>query len=272
MARTIMIISFANNKGGTGKTTSAVNLAAALAQLGRQVLLVDLDPQGSTTVSLGFEKSKLLYTVYDVVAQSRRIEEVVLDTRVENLSLVPSNLDLAGAEIELSSLPGREFILREALSAAKHKYDNILLDCPPNIGILTVNAIVACDLMMVPVQCEYLAMEGLPTLLKFIRMVKARAKTDFDYRILLTMFDRRTGLSKRVPQHLRNTFGEHVLKTVIPRSIRMAEAPNKGTPGILYSPRNNASQEYRSLAKEFLESSLADTVLSKLGSAPAARN
>lgn len=267
-----MIISFANNKGGTGKTTSAVNLAAALAQLGRQVLLVDLDPQGSATVSLGFEKAKLLYTVYDVVAQSRRVEEVALDTRVENLSLVPSNLDLAGSEVELSSMPGREFVLREALATARHKYDNILLDCPPNIGILTVNAIVACDLMMVPVQCEYLAMEGLPTLLKFIRMVKARAKTDFDYRILLTMFDRRTGLSKRVPQQLRNTFGEHVLKTVIPRSIRMAEAPNKGTPGILYSPRNSASQEYRSLAKEFLESSLADTVLSKLGSAPAARN
>lgn len=266
-----MIISFANNKGGTGKTTSAVNLAASLAQLGRRVLLVDLDPQGSATVSLGFEKAKLLYTIYDVVAQSRGLEEVVLDTRVEDLSVVPSNLDLAGAEVELSSLPGREFILREALAAARHKYDNVLLDCPPNIGILTVNAIVACELMIIPVQCEYLAMEGLPTLLKFIRMVKARAKTDFDFRILLTMFDKRTGLSRRVPQRLRETFGEHVLKIVIPRSIRMAEAPNKGTPGILYSPRNNASQEYRNLTKELLESSLADTVLSKLGSAPTTR-
>src|SRR5947209_5852509 len=222
-----------------------------------------MDPQGSATVSFGFEKSKLLYTVYDVLAQSRKIEAVMLETKVENLTVVPSNLDLAGAEVELSSVRGRELVLREALVAAKRRFDVVLLDCPPNIGILTVNAIVACDLMMVPVQCEYLAMEGLPTLLKFIRMVKARAKTDFDYRILLTMFDRRTGLSKRVPQHLRNTFGEHVLKTVIPRSIRMAEAPNKGTPGILYSPRNNASQEYRNLAKEFLESSLADTVLAK---------
>ncbi len=233
---------------------------------------MDFDPQGSATVSLGFEKAKLLYTVYDVIAQSRRVEEVSLDTRVENLSLVPSNLDLAGAEVELSSLPGREFVLREALATARHRYDNILLDCPPNIGILTVNAIVACDLMMVPVQCEHLAMEGLPTLLRFIRMVKARAKTDFDYRILLTMFDKRTGLSRRVLRRLRETFGERVLKIVIPRSIRMAEAPSKGAPGILYSPRNNASQEYRSLAKELLESSLADTVLSKLGSSPAARS
>src|SRR6266581_4485310 len=196
-----MILSFANNKGGTGKTTTAVNLATALAQLGRRVLLVDLDPQGSATVSLGFQKSKLLYTVYDALAQSRKIEEVMLGTKVENLTLVPSNLDLAGAEVELSSIPGREFVLREALAVARHKYDAILIDCPPNIGILTVNAIVACD-----------------------------------------------------------------LKIVIPRSIRMAEAPSKGIPGIIYSPRNTASEEYRRLTKELLEGSLADTVLTKLGS------
>ncbi|TMI17710.1 ParA family protein [Candidatus Bathyarchaeota archaeon] len=246
-----MILSFANNKGGTGKTTTAVNLATALAQLGRKVLLVDLDPQGSTTVSLGFQKSKLLYTVYDALAQSKRIA---------------SNLDLAGAEVELSSIPGREFVLREALAVARHKYDAILIDCPPNIGILTVNAIVACDLMIVPVQSEFLSMDGLPTLLKFMRIVKSRAKTDFDYRILLTLFDKRTGLSKKVVQQLRTSFGDHILKIVIPRSIRMAEAPSKGIPGIIYSPRNSASEEYRRLTKELLEGSLADTVLTKLGS------
>ena len=261
-----MILSFSNNKGGTGKTTTSVNLAAALALLGRRVLLVDLDPQGSATISFGFEKAKLLYTVYDVLAQSRRMEEVTLETKLENLTLVPSNLDLAGAEVELSSVPGREFVLREALATARHRYDAILLDCPPNIGILTVNAIVACDLMIVPVQCEYYSMEGLPTLLRFMRMVKSRAKTDFDYLVLLTMYDGRTGLSRKILHRLRERFGDHVLKNVIPRSVRMAEAPSKGVPGIVYSPKNTASEEYRRLARELLESSLADTVLSKLGS------
>ncbi len=261
-----MILSFANNKGGTGKTTTSVNLATALAGLGRRVLLVDLDPQGSATISFGFEKNKLLYTVYDVVAQSKRIEEVSLATKIENLTLVPSNIDLAGAEVELSSIPGREFVLREALAIARHRYDAIMLDCPPNIGILTVNAIVACDLMVIPVQCEYYSMEGLPTLLSFMRMVKSRAKTDFEFLILLTMRNGRTSLSKKVVQQLREKFGDHVVKTVIPRSVRMAEAPSHGVPGIIYSPKNSASEEYRRLSRELLESFLADTVLSKLGS------
>ena len=261
-----MILSFANNKGGTGKTTTAVNLATALAQLGRRVLLVDLDPQGSSTVSFGFEKNKLLYTVYDVLAQSKKIEEVALGTKVENLTLIPSNLDLAGAEVELSSISGREFVLREALTVARQKYDAVLLDCPPNIGILTVNAIVACDMMVVPVQCEYYSMEGLPTLLRFMKMVKSRAKTDFDYLVLLTLYNSRTSLSRKVVQQLREKFGDHVLKAVIPRSIRMAEAPSKGVPGIIHSPKNRASEEYRRLATEMLEEFLADTVLTKLGS------
>src|SRR5206468_9705175 len=240
--------------------------ATALAQLGRRVLLVDLDPQGSATVSLGFQKSKLLYTGYDALAQSRKIEEVMLGTKVENLTLVPSNLDLAGAEVELSSIPGREFVLREALSVARRKYDAILIDCPPNIGILTVNAIVACDLLMVPVQCEFYSMDGFPTLLRFIRMVKSRTKTDFDFLVLLTMYDGRTGLAKKIQRELREKFGDHVLKSVIPRSIRMAEAHSKGIPGIILSPTNKASLEYQRLAKDMLESSLADTVLTKLAS------
>jgi chromosome partitioning protein len=261
-----MILCFANNKGGTGKTTSAVNLAACLAQSGKRVLLVDMDPQGSATISFGFEKSKLLYTVYDVLAQSRRAEEVMLESKVENLSILPSNIDLAGAEVELSAVRGREFVLREALAVAKRRFDAILVDCPPNIGILTVNSIVACDLMTIPVQCEYYSMEGLPTLLRFMRMVKSRAKTDFDYNILLTMYDKRTGLSRKMSKELREKFGDHVLNTVIPRSVRMAEAPSKGVPGVLWSPRNVASEEYKHLAKELAEEALADTVLSKLQS------
>ncbi len=261
-----MIISIANNKGGTGKTTTAVNLGTALAAAGKRVLLVDLDPQGSATVSFGFEKSKLLYTIYDVLTQSRKIELVMLETKVRNVTVVPSNLDLAGAEVELATIRGREFVLREALAAARRRFDVILVDCPPNIGILTVNAIVACDLLMVPVQCEYYSMEGFPTLLGFIRMVKSRVKTDFDFQVLLTMYDGRTALAKRVQRELREKFGDNVVKAVIPRSIRMAEAPGKGVPGIIYSPLNKASQEYQRLAKDMLESSLADTVVAKLAS------
>ena len=261
-----MIISIANNKGGTGKTTTAVNLATALAAAGKRVLLVDMDPQGSATISFGFEKSKLLYTIYDVLTQSRRIELVMLETKIRNLTVVPSNLDLAGAEVELSSVRGREFVLREALAAVKRKFDVVLLDCPPNIGILTVNAIVACDLLMVPVQCEYYSLDGFPTLLRFIRMVKSRVKTDFDFQVLLTMYDGRTALAKRVQRELREKFGDNVVKAVIPRSIRMAEAPSKGIPGILFSPTNKASQEYQRLAKDMMESTLADTVVARLAS------
>lgn len=261
-----MILTFANNKGGTGKTTSCVNLATALAQSGRRVLLIDLDPQADATISFGLDKSKLLYTVYDVLAQSRTVEEVTIATKIENLSIVPSNLDLAGSEVELSTLPGREFVLREALAVSKRKFDNVLIDCPPNIGILTVNAIVACDLLVVPVQSEFYSAEGLPTLLRFMKIVKSKAKTDFEYIILVTMHNSRTGLSRRVVQQLKEKFDGHVMNNLIPRSVRIAEAPSRGVPGIIWSPKNKASEQYRRFATELLESSLAGTVVSKLGS------
>ncbi len=261
-----MIITFANNKGGTGKTTSAVNLASALALSGKRVLLIDIDPQGSTTISFGFEKTKLLYTIYDVLAQSRKIDEVMLEAKVDNLTLVPSNLDLAGAEVELSSTPGREFVLREALALVKQRYDCILIDCPPNIGILTVNAIVACDTLMVPVQCEYYSMEGVQTLLQFVRIVKSRTSVRFEYRILPTMYDGRTGLSKKILRELTEKFGEHVLSNVIPRSIRMAEAPGKGVPGVLWSPKNRASIEYRRLGVELMGKKAVEGLEPQIGS------
>lgn len=247
-----MIISFTNNKGGTGKTTTSVNLATALALTGKRVLLVDLDPQGNSTVGVGLEKAKLLYTVYDVLTQNKRVQEVTLATKIENLSVLPSNLDLAGAEVELSSVPGREFILREALSQVKHKYDAVLIDCPPNVGILTLNAIVASDLLVIPVQCEFYPMEGLPTLLKVMGMVRSRLKTNFDYRVLLTMYDSRTQLSKSVVRQVKEKFGDRVLSVVVRRSVRMAEAPSKGVPGVIFSPKNQASEEYRELALELL--------------------
>lgn len=248
-----MIVSVMNNKGGTGKTTTSVNIATAMALKGRKTLLIDLDPQGNATTGLGFEKATLTSTIYNVLSQTRRADDVMLETGVENLWLLPSNLDLAGAEVELSSAPGREYVLRESIASQRSKFDNIVIDCPPNIGLLTLNALVTSDLMLIPVQCEFYPMEGLPTLLKVMDLVKSRLKAAFDYRIILTMFDRRTALSRRVLDQVRTSFGERVLKTVITRSVRMAEAPSKGLPGIIYSPKNPASEQYRGATEELLE-------------------
>lgn len=245
-----MIVSVLNNKGGTGKTTTSVNMAASAALDGRKTLLIDLDPQGNATTGLGFEKATLTSTVYNVLSQAKHANEVLLETGVENLWILPSNLDLAGAEVELSSAPGREYVLRETIGDIRNQFDLIVIDCPPNIGLLTLNALVASDLVLIPVQCEFFPMEGLPTLLKVMDLVKSRLRASFDHRILLTMFDRRTALSRRVQDLVRNNFGDHVLKTVIPRSIRMAEAPGKGLPGIVYKPRNPAAEHYRAAAKE----------------------
>ncbi len=251
-----MIISVLNNKGGTGKTTTSVNIAAASAIDGRKVLLVDLDPQGNATTGLGFEKATLSSTVYNVLSQTRRVQDVLLETAVENLWILPGNLDLAGAEVELSSAPGREYVLREAIADVRDKFDLIIVDCPPNIGLLSLNALVTSDLVLIPVQCEFFPMEGLPTLLKVMDLVKSRLKANFDHRIILTMFDKRTALSRRVQEQVRASFGRRVLKTAIPRSIRMAEAPSKGLPGITYRPKNPAAQQYRAAAKELLEVTL----------------
>ncbi len=251
-----MIVSVLNNKGGTGKTTTAVNLAAGTALQGKKVLLVDLDPQGNATTGLGFAKATLPTTVYNILSQTRKADEVIVGTKVENLFLLPSNLDLAGAEVELSSAPGREYVLREALAPVKEQYDNIIIDCPPNIGLLTLNALVASDLILIPVQCEFYPMEGLPTLIKVMDLVKSRLHASFEFRMVLTMFDGRTGLSRRVQSQVRENFGQRTMKTVIPRSVRMAEAPSKGIPGIIYRPKNPAAEQYRALARELLQTPL----------------
>src|SRR5213594_1027985 len=251
-----MNIGVLNNKGGTGKTTTSVNVAAALAERGKRTLLVDLDPQGNATTGLGLEKATLTSTIYNVLYQNKRAQEVALETRVENLSVLPSNLDLAGAEVELSSTPGREYILREAVAPIKQDYDNIIIDCPRNSGLLTLNALVTSDLVLIPVQCEFYPMEGLPTLVKVMDLVKSRLKAQFDFRIVLTMYDARTALSRRVQSQVWNNFGERALKTVIPRSVRMAEAPSKGLPGVIYRPKNPASERYKALTKELFRVAL----------------
>lgn len=247
-----MILSVLNNKGGTGKTTTSVNVAAALAMRGMKVLLVDLDPQGSATTSFGVEKAKLPSTIYNVLTQNKPLAEVLLPTPVENLTLVPSNLDFTGAEVELLSAPGREYILRNMLKPIQDNYDHVIIDCPPNIGLLTLNALITSSLLLIAVQCEYYPMEGLPSLLRIMDLVTTRLNAKFDYRIVLTMFDRRTALSRKVQDMVKNNFGERVLKTVVPRSVRMAEAPSKGVPGIIYDKKNPASEAYRNLAVELL--------------------
>ena len=255
-----MILSVLNNKGGTGKTTTAVNVATAEALEGKKVLLIDLDPQGNATTGLGFEKATLTGTVYNLLCQTRKINEVILDTKVPGLFLMPSNLDLAGAEVEFSSAPGREYLLKEALATVKDQYDNIVIDCPPNVGLLTLNALTTSDLVLIPVQCEFYPMEGVPILIKVMNLVKTRLGANFDFRIVLTMYDARTSLSRSVQSQVRQNFGERTLKTVIPRSIRMAEAPAKGLPGILYQRKNPASEQYSKLATELDQQSAILTI------------
>lgn len=248
------IIVIANQKGGVAKTTTAVNLSASLAVLGKKVLLIDLDPQGNATSGLGVSKLDSMHCIYDVLVNSVPMDKVVLKTEIDNLSIVPATIQLAGAEIELVSLISREMKLRYALENIKGDYDYIFIDCPPSLGLLTLNALTAGNSILIPIQCEYYALEGLSKLLNTIQLVQKNLNTNLEIEgVVLTMFDARTNLSIQVVDEVKSYFKNKVFTSIIPRNVRLSEAPSYGQPIITYDPKSKGSEMYMELAKEVID-------------------
>jgi len=248
MGKTIAI---ANQKGGVGKTTTAINLSASLAKAERRILLIDTDPQGNSTSGIGIDKNTLNGSLYDVYTEAKKIEDVIHDTAIYYLEVVPSNINLIGTEIELIERPGREAILRDAIKSIRSHYDFIFIDCPPSLSLLTVNALVAADSILIPVQCEYYSLEGIGSLVKTLNLVREAFNPSLEIEgILLTMFDGRNMLANQVVSEVRRYFGEKVYKTIVPRNVTLAEAPSHGKPVILYDFRSKGAQSYLALAKE----------------------
>jgi chromosome partitioning protein len=245
------VISIANQKGGVGKTTTAVNLGAALAELGFRVLVIDLDPQGNATTGMGISHRNVAGSIYDVIMNDASIDDCVEPTSVRNLFVVPATIDLAGAEIELVPAFSRELKLRRALANVRDDYDFTLIDCPPSLGLLTVNGLAASDDILVPIQCEYYALEGLGQLLRNVALVKTNLNPGLDVRgIVLTMYDARTKLAEQVEREVRAHFGSKVYRTVVPRTVRISEAPSFGQPVTVFDASSRGSLAYRELAKE----------------------
>ncbi|MCP3775177.1 AAA family ATPase [Paenibacillus sp. MZ04-78.2] len=247
------IIAITNQKGGVGKTTTSVNLGASLASLGKKVLLVDIDPQGNTTSGLGINKADVVHCIYDVLINDVHPKEAMVDTALENLKIIPATIQLAGAEIELVPTISRELRLKKSLHLVKHMFDYVLIDCPPSLGILTVNSLTAADSVIIPIQCEYYALEGLSQLLNTVRLVQKHLNTTLQIEgVLLTMFDARTNLGMQVIEEVKKYFQQKVYRTIIPRNIRLSEAPSHGQPIITYDPRSKGAEVYLELAKEVI--------------------
>ncbi|MBD8014289.1 AAA family ATPase [Microbacterium sp. APC 3898] len=250
MGRTIAI---ANQKGGVGKTTSSVNLSACLAYLGKKVLLIDIDPQGNATSGVGVNKGDVDQCIYEVLIDDVDVKSTIMETKVENLHVVPATISLAGAEIELVSTISREARLKNALAEVKDMYDYIIIDCPPSLGLLTLNSLTASDAIIIPVQCEYYALEGLSQLLSTIRLVQKHLNHDLMIDgVLLTMLDARTNLGMQVIEEVKKYFQDKVYKTIIPRNVRLSEAPSHGEPIIIYDPKSRGAEVYLELAKEVI--------------------
>ena len=244
------IIAVANQKGGVGKTTTSVNLSAGLAILGKRVLLIDSDPQGNATSGFGINKSDLTITIYQVLIDNLAIEKAVLHTGYE-VDLLPANIELAGAEIELAQAEGREFRLKKALDTVRDAYDFIIIDCPPSLGLLNLNSLTAADGLLMPIQCEFYALEGLTALLSTLKLVQESLNANLTVAgVLLTMYDYRTNLSQQVVEEVRKYFPDKVYDTVIPRTVRLSEAPSYGMPAVFYDEKAKGAEVYMTLAKE----------------------
>ena len=248
------IIAFANQKGGVGKTTTCVNVASYMAAMGKKVLLIDMDPQGNATSGVGIEKTSSTKTIYNVIDGDAIIDEVILSTDIPNLDFVPATVDLAGAEIDLVQLPNRENIIKNRLARVRNKYEYIFIDCPPSLGLLTVNALTCCDSIVIPIQCEFYALEGLTQLMNTIKLVKKHLNSALDIEgVVLTMKDSRSNLITQVGNEIKTFFGKKVFETAIPRNIRLAEAPSHGAPIGVYDSSSKGAKAYLALAEEILQ-------------------